>query len=329
MLTYGSTFSGVGGLDIAIEHVFGAEPAWHVEPDPYAAAVLAERWPGVPNFQRIESLNASAGHIDIMCGGFPCQDISLAGEGAGLDGERSGLWWELARAVGALRPAVVVLENVAALASRGLDRVIGELSRLRYDAAWGVLRASDVGAPHRRARMFIVAVDGALSDADRRDLWEVGQREGARRAAERLARGDGESVVDPDRARREQHGQQAQAAAGRGVLAHPGRKDAMALGLGLGQSGQRGGGLLDRQRQALRDDAHRCCEAPRWPPGPGDVEGWARHPGALPGVRRGAYGPPRGVDARRRRERLRCLGNGVVPIQAVEAIGQLWERLVG
>lgn len=159
-----------------------------MEPDPYAAAVLAARWPGVPNLRRIERVDAQTQHVDIVCGGFPCQDISLAGEGAGLDGKRSGLWWELARAVDVLRPPIVVLENVSALVARGLDRVIGELARLRYDAAWTVLRASDVGAPHRRARMFIVAMDGAIPDADRIALRQKWELERARREAERVAR---------------------------------------------------------------------------------------------------------------------------------------------
>lgn len=364
MITYGSTFSGIGGLDLAVEHVFGAEPLWHVEPDPYAAAVLRRHWPSVPNLQRIEFVDATAPRPTIICGGSPCQDLSLAGSGAGLDGEKSGLWWELARVLRVLDPNVFVWENVAAAVARALPAVLRTLAALGFDAEWATLRASDVGAPHLRDRLFLVAAQSRLSHADRLALRQERQRPGPRGAEavepghnggpvgdatreqregragsgelceasggagrrRRDAGQPGEPMVDPNGARREQHGEQASPAGGGGELADAGR--ALAHGDDPGCGGQRRGGLLDELGAPQRNDAHRRCEAPRWPPGRGDVDGWARWSGALPGVRRGAYGLPRGVDARRRRARLRGLGNAVVPAQAAAAIAELWGRLV-
>jgi len=340
-MSYGSTFSGIGGLDIAVEHVFGAEPLWHVKPDPYAAAVLRRHWPHVPNLQRIELVDASTPRPTIICGGSPCQDLSLAGQGAGIDGARSGLWWELARVLRILDPDVFVWENVAAAVARALPAVLRTLAALGWDAEWGAFRAADVGAPHLRDRVFLVAAQSRLSHADRIALREERQREGARGAQAREPRHDGGQLVDTHGARRQQHGQQAAPAAGGGELADAGgarraaarradlraQETAVADSDGDGRGRLRSGGLLYELGASQRYDAHRCCSAPCWPPGRGDVDGWARWTGALPGVRRGAYGPPRGVDARRRRARLRCLGNAVVPAQAAAAISELWERL--
>lgn len=328
-LTYGSAFSGIGGLDLAVEHVFGARPLWHVEPNPYASAVLRKHWPDVPNLHRIEAVDGSTARPDFICGGFPCQDISLAGRGEGLDGARSGLWWEFSRVIEELAPRIVILENVAALVARGLGGVLWALARLGFDAEWGTFRAADVGAPHLRRRLFIVAAQSGLSDADRKQLRQVGQRPGARGA--QAHRGDGLAMVDTDGARRELDRQQAAPASGAGrqegrIVAGSG--EALADGDHDGRGGLGSSGLQHGERSALWHDAHRCGQAPRWPPGRGDADAWARWHGAVPGVRRGAYGPPRGVDARRRRERLRCLGNAVVPAQAAAAIGELWARLI-
>lgn len=178
----GSLFSGIGGLDLAVEAFFGAETAWHCEWDAEPSKVLAERWPGVPNYRDVTKVDWEAVEpVDIMCGGFPCQDVSLAGRRRGMkNGTRSGLWSEFARAIDIVRPSVVVIENVRGLISaqagsnveqcpwclgdgadeyhlRALDAVLADLSDLGFDAEWGGLRASDVGAPHGRYRFFIVA----------------------------------------------------------------------------------------------------------------------------------------------------------------------------
>ena len=132
------------------------------EIEPYARRVLAKHWPGVPCYEDVRTLTADRLRadgisVDVICGGFPCQDISTAGKGAGIGGERSGLWKEYARIVGELRPRFVIVENVSALLSRGLDVVLGDLAALGFDAEWHCIPASSVGAPHRRDRIWIVA----------------------------------------------------------------------------------------------------------------------------------------------------------------------------
>lgn len=108
-----------------------------------------------------ELRNESGGCCWLISGGFPCQDISTAGKGAGITGMRSGLWFEYARLIGEIRPRYAIMENVGALTRRGLDRVLGSLAEIGYDAEWSDIRASDVGAPHRRERIWIVAYPGS------------------------------------------------------------------------------------------------------------------------------------------------------------------------
>jgi DNA (cytosine-5)-methyltransferase 1 len=158
-LTAGSLCSGYGGLDLAVMAVTGARLAWVAETDRYAAAVLAHHWPDVPNLGDITALNwAKVPPVDLVSAGWPCQDISYAGPGAGItEGTRSGLWLTIADGLRHLRPAYVFLENVAALRTRGLAKVLGDLAALGYDARWLCLRASDAGACHRRDRLFALA----------------------------------------------------------------------------------------------------------------------------------------------------------------------------
>ncbi len=133
---------------------------WQVEIDPYARAVLKKHWPEVPKHEDVRTFPPEGDYaVDVICGGFPCQDISVAGKGAGLAGARSGLWYEFARIVGELRPRYVVVENVAAILARGMGTVLGDLSTRGYDAEWHVIPASAVGAPHRRDRIWVVAWD--------------------------------------------------------------------------------------------------------------------------------------------------------------------------
>lgn len=156
-LTFGSLFAGIGGFDLGFERA-GMVCKWQVEIDDYATRVLEKHWPDVHRERDIRECGAhNLEPVDVICGGFPCQDISYAGQGAGLDGERSGLFFEAIRLVRELRPRVVVLENVAALLSRGLDRVLGELATIGYDAEWHCIQAASVGAPHHRDRVFIIA----------------------------------------------------------------------------------------------------------------------------------------------------------------------------
>lgn len=142
------------------------------EIEPFCQRVLAKHWPEVPIYDDVRSLSAqhltAVGIIpDVICGGFPCQDISRAGTGAGLDGERSGLWREYARLIGEVGPEFVIVENVAALLERGMGDVLGDLSDLGYDADWSVVSACSVGAPHMRQRVFIVAYPNGLDGRPR------------------------------------------------------------------------------------------------------------------------------------------------------------------
>ena len=156
-LTVGSLFAGIGGFDLGLTRA-GFDIAWQVEIDPYCQRVLAKHWPHVQRYGDIQSVDwGTVEPVDVLCGGFPCQDISLAGKGAGLAGERSGLWFEYAKAIEALTPRYVIIENVAALRSRGLDQVLGALAALGYDAEWHCIPASAVGAPHRRDRVWLAA----------------------------------------------------------------------------------------------------------------------------------------------------------------------------
>jgi DNA (cytosine-5)-methyltransferase 1 len=156
-LTFGSLFAGIGGIDLGLERA-GMSCAWQVEIDEYARRVLAKHWPDVPRFGDIRDCGAhNLAPVDLICGGFPCQDISGAGRRAGIDGERSGLWSEYARIVGELRPRYVLVENVAALLVRGMGRVLGDLAAIGYDAEWSTLSACALGAPHTRERLFIIA----------------------------------------------------------------------------------------------------------------------------------------------------------------------------
>lgn len=179
----GSLFSGYGGLDLAVQTVLDGRVGWHADNDPAATAVLARWWPHTPNHGDVTGVDWQAVEpVDVLTGGFPCQDVSSAGRRAGLTpGTRSGLWTHMAHAIRVLRPTLVVIENVRGLLSakaacevepcpwclgdqhrhplRALGAVLGDLADLGYDARWCGLRASDVGAPHARFRVFVVAGD--------------------------------------------------------------------------------------------------------------------------------------------------------------------------
>jgi DNA (cytosine-5)-methyltransferase 1 len=163
-ITFGSLFAGIGGIDLGFERA-GMVGKWQVEIDDYATRVLTKHWPNVHRERDIRECGAhNLEQVDVIAGGFPCQDISYAGRGAGLDGERSGLFFEAVRLVRELQPRVVVLENVAALLTRGLDRVLGTLAEIGYDAEWHCIPAASVGAPHIRDRVFVIGLRGRNSD---------------------------------------------------------------------------------------------------------------------------------------------------------------------
>jgi len=156
-------FAGAGG-GILGGHLLGWRTVCAVEYELYPCAVLIARQndgilPPFPIWDDVRTFDGKPwrGIVDVVSGGFPCQDISFAGKGAGIEGERSGLWVEMARIVGEVRPRYVFVENSPMLTSRGLGYVLGDLASLGYDARWGVLGADAVGAPHKRDRIWIVA----------------------------------------------------------------------------------------------------------------------------------------------------------------------------
>jgi len=158
-------FAGAGG-GILGGHLLGWRTVCAVEIDPYAASVLVARQndgllPPFPIWDDVRTFDGRPwrGRVDVVSGGFPCQDISVAGRGAGIEGERSGLWSHMARVIGEVRPRFAFVENSPALVARGLGRVLGDLAALGYSCKWTVLGASDVGAPHRRERLWLAAAD--------------------------------------------------------------------------------------------------------------------------------------------------------------------------
>lgn len=182
----GSLFAGVGGLELGLERAGLGEVAWQVEIDPWCRAVLARHWPradrSVCDVTQAGAWNLE--QVDIICGGFPCQDVSSAGLGAGLDGGRSGLWREYLRIVDECQPAAVVVENVASGKGRWLCQVRHDPQELGYGTRALGIGAEDVGAPHERRRIFVIA----LVNADSAGRARIGS--GAPVDGEREARGD-------------------------------------------------------------------------------------------------------------------------------------------
>jgi len=285
-----SLFSGIGGLDLGLERA-GWGCVAQCELEPFCREVLARHWPGVPCFDDVTHLGAREGWVDAVVGGFPCQDISTAGKGAGIAGERSGLWKQMHRIIREAGPDWVVAENVPALRTRGADVVLGDLEGLGYTCWPLVVGAVHAGAPHRRQRVFIVANSGGVSGREA----ETGRADGTGRAA---AAGSGKILADTASLRRESH------------RAIPG---------GPGQSQEQG---RVQQPTGVR---------PAFPPALNDYARWrgvleddlGLAP-ALPVERQicgVADGLPERVVRRWRKEALKAYGNSVVP-QVAQAIGE-------
>ena len=286
-LTFGSLFAGIGGIELGLERA-GLQCKWQVEIDPFCQKVLAKHWPDVERHDDVKTFQPKKRHrVDLIAFGFPCQDISSAGKRVGLDGARSGLCFEALRVVGAIRPRYVFVENVSALLNRGLDRVLGEMAALGYDAEWHCVQAADFGAPHLRDRIF---------------LFAYADDPGRGRRTQRRQGGDGQPALDgPHRnvahpCRERCDGQESSVCAGWDPpggsgqhAAHPGQS-----GLPLPQQ-------EDLCRPRGRQEGRAAAERGWWA-----IE---------PNVGRVAVGVPSRVD------RLRSLGNAVVP-QIVEWFGQ-------
>jgi DNA (cytosine-5)-methyltransferase 1 len=331
----GSLFSGIGGIDLGLERA-GMTVAWQCEIDPWCRSVLARHWPSVPCYHDVEDIHDETPRVDLLAGGFPCQPVSVAGRGLAQADER-WLWPAFARAIRVLRPRWVLVENVPGLLARGFGDVLGDLAALGFDAEWTVFGAREVGAPHRRDRVWIVAWDRA--DAGGAGLEGRGPGRptrddgGARPLADaagggrerRATGGTRRHVTDRQDAGREE-AERAARNGGRHGCAHvadaegepqrAGLRASEPRGIGRRRPGDGGGESRDvpdadgagleglRRRDELRADE----AGGRLPPA---ADWWA----AEPDVGRVAHGVPARMD------RLRGLGNAVVP-QCAEWIGR-------
>ena len=214
------TFSGIGGFSLAARWLGGIETVQFVEREPYCRTILRKHWPDVPIHDDICTFSPAPRSADVICGGFPCQDISQAGKGAGLAGSRSGLFYELLRVVRLVEPKYIVLENVAAILGRGLDDVLGALAEAGYDAEWACIPAAAVGACHQRDRWWCVA----YAQGERRG---EGPRQGASQAGpEGPGAGNGAAGFAADTQGEQRHdGGPADPARSAGAAAKPGDGD--------------------------------------------------------------------------------------------------------
>jgi DNA (cytosine-5)-methyltransferase 1 len=273
MLTVGSLFSGIGGLDLALEHA-GMRVVWQVENDLYCQRVLAEHWPEVPRYEDVTQLDfARLGPVDLVAAGFPCQPTSQAGRRKAQQDPR-WLWPEVARCLRALRPRYVWLENTLGLLSRGFDDVLGDLAALGFDAEWDCFQAADVGAPHQRDRVFVLAYtqglgvsqqsQGTLADPERGGLQRRGDP-GVLDGAAGPGTGEGPQ--------RQRDGRTAgDCGADGAALADPEQQGLAQLGYArpaVGELAGRGAVLADPDRQG-RDQRHGSCGDSGRQPGPAD-----------------------------------------------------------
>jgi DNA (cytosine-5)-methyltransferase 1 len=344
-LTIGSLFSGIGGLELGLEWAGLGPTLWQVERDPSARHWLAEHWPDAIRHDDVCAVGAhNLTPVDLICGGFPCQPHSVAGKRQGSNDERD-LWGEFGRVVRELRPSYVVGENVPGLLTsdggRFFNRVLSDLAALGFDVEWDVLSAADVGAPHLRERLFIVATSRGVGQADARRSRH--ERERRRADAHGPAR-----ALEGEARERERRGPDAgNRSAGVGRMAHAsggGRREERALGGGSGGGsgafgaggdrplfggealghahGERGRGRGER-RDAGNADAS------------GEVVGWREAvpvrgldgtvrlvpaDAAARGPESPLYPVAHGVSGRV--ARLRAVGNAVVP-QVAEVVGRL------
>jgi DNA (cytosine-5)-methyltransferase 1 len=331
---FGSLFSGIGGLDLGLERA-GMECRFQVEIDPFCRRVLAKHWPAVKRFGDITEVEgAELEPVELIAGGFPCQDVSLAGTRVGIDaGKRSGLWREYIRLVRALRPRFVLVENVPGLLTGGIGRVLGDLAASGYNAEWDCIPACALGAPHVRYRVFIVAYNSSQRcGAGRTGRSDTG---GARESKRSLQTTDVDVCQSPRR--RNHEGDEAPS-----DIDSQGRQDGR--GEQSGEAPEGGAecraprcsvlssyadfiGLAERQHaERVRELAAATRATPPDPDGEptvraaiarGERHAWT----AEPGVVRMVHGVPNRMD------QIRALGNSVVP-QVAEFIGrQLMEAL--
>ena len=339
-----SLCSGAGGLDLGLTIAIpGYRAVGYVERDAFAASILVARmedasldrtviWDDVATFDG----RPWRGAVDIVTAGYPCQPFSVAGKRRGADDPRH-LWPHVARIIGECEPPFVFLENVAHHLRLGFPEVASGLVGMGYRLAAGLFTAAEVGAPHKRERLFILAIreGDALADPARL-LWHPVEWREPDGTAAALADAEGERQREP--------ADEADAVAGSGPARDEPRDDGCNVADAHGErwlQAERGqppvgrsdpfGGDVDdadgtRSQGRIDDIGEHAGERPAWPPGPGDADGWAEYlrcaPDAEPSIRRGADGLAHRVD------RLRLCGNGVVPLVAAHALRTLAVELL-
>lgn len=347
-MKFGSLFSGIGAIDLGLERA-GMTCRWQVEIDEFANLVLEKHWPDVPRYHDVREVNGKkVEKVDLICGGFPCTDISVAGRGAGLEGVQSGLWYEMFRIVREMRPNWVLIENVSALRTRGADAVLDGLEAQGYSCWPFVVGGREVGAPHKRQRIFIIArladangsgfvelrrsvaalakesttqCDGTMADAQREGL--EGQRAKPRKSKRSKLRHGGLSlVVDNSSSPRLEAGYVPPVESqSRSVVFGGGTRDVADSDIERSRR-QWGSGIFDKEWSPFGDDSDRRN---RWPSRPGEPQyEWEE-----PRVIKFEVGEPTDGNAKRlvrlaRRQNklsLKALGNSCIP-QVIEAIGR-------
>ncbi len=329
--TIGSLFSGIGGLELGLEMAGLGPTLWQVERDAFCQTVLAKHWPESTRHDDVTTVGAAQlCPVDVLCGGFPCQDVSSAGKQAGLAGKKSGLWFEFRRIVTELRPRVVVVENVASGARLWLCQVQEDLRELGYRVRAFRLGAEDVGAPHRRQRIFVVAWLGP----DWVPPWEAEAAAYAELVRRAIETGPGDSVpladadggrqpqpqgfVGQERRRLGDGGESLADSASSGRERSDGALDMAgewwALQLTVERSAARADGREAQPCVGREPDGVPARLDRRWPAGRGE----AQH----------AWEPPRTApEVPNRPARLRALGNAVVP-QCSQVIGYMVRELL-
>lgn len=302
-------FAGAGG-GILGGHLLNWRTVCAVEIEPFCAAILAKRQedgylPPFPIWDDVSTFDGKPwrGKIDVISGGFPCQDVSVAGRGTGIEGERSGLWREFARIIGEVRPKYAFVENSPALRTRGLTRVLSDLAEIGYDAVWTIMGAYEVGAPHIRKRIWILAIDSRRSDIlPHSDLRGSGRREQLPEGFEEEGR-----VSDSSGERREeisvQSGELSEA------LEETSEWKPCRTDCNVSDSSDKGNVRRNGEHGANEEAGSTGCNNGGGTQEDDCGEWW----GVEPGIRRVADGVPYRVD------RLKALGNAQVPLVAAAA----------
>lgn len=296
----GSLFSGIGGLELGLERA-GMKTVWQAEIDPFCRQVLSRRFPDTTIYEDVRDVDGEAAEVDLICGGFPCQPVSVAGKGLAQDDPR-WLWPEFARVVGVLQPTYVLVENVPALATRGLSLVVGTLAALGYDAEWEIVSAASVGAPHLRERLFLVAYPNSVA------LWyESGWRGWQEREGPILLGRNGETRQVADSAGEGLEGRP------RWIVSSAAPRESLTFVAASGSNG--GDGSLADSDSIGRNGWPRVFWQARGQESAYSGTAPSDHWTVEPDVGRVAHGVPSRVD------RLKSLGNAVVP-QVAEYVGR-------